>query len=302
MGKIEFYKNRSLGDRFSASAQFIRQNWLVFFKNIIIPAIPIVLIQAFFSMRYSGFLSSLLGNLRNMENLDYMNNMMSPSYMGSALLLGLLSFILMLYMYAMSGSLMSYYNEGLLTKETKFKELSGKMFSNMGKMFLVMLLLIVIIFVVFFILALLMAAVMSSNSGIMAVIFMIIMFAAIFAIMPPVALSYFPAFFQGAGVWGSIKKGIGLGFKNWGSTFATIFIAGIITAIISYIFGLPYQLWIMFSGGSGIIGYILALISTIGTLLVTPLTFVFLAFQYFSIVEKEEGISLQSQVDEFDDL
>ena len=51
-----------------------------------------------------------------------------------------------------------------------------------------------------------------------------------------------------------------------------------------------------------IISYILATLSAIGTLLAYPIMIVLFAFQYFSIVEKEEGVSLQSKMDEFENL
>jgi len=33
-----------------------------------------------------------------------------------------------------------------------------------------------------------------------------------------------------------------------------------------------------------------------------PIMFIFIAFQYFSIMEKEQGVSLQSKVSEFENL
>lgn len=219
------------------------------------------------------------------------------SNMGSNSLYSLLAGLLSLYIYGMSGALMSRYQEGFLTNETKFKDLSSKMFSNMGKMFLVGLVLFLITIVVIFLLAFIMGLTIASGSDTIMIILMVVFFAAIFVLIPPLALSYFAAIYQGAGIWESIKKSFRLGFKYWGSTILVMIVIGIITAVISWIFELP-----LFFARGGIIGYILALFASLGTLVATPITFVFLSFQYFSIVEKEEGISLQSKVEEFDDL
>jgi Zn-dependent M28 family amino/carboxypeptidase len=101
----------------------------------------------------------------------------------------------------------------------------------------------------------------------------------------------------------SIKKGFILGFKNWGSTFAMIIVLGVATVVISFVFGLPYTIWTLTHlGQSDAVSYILGGISSLSEAFVTPLVFVFLAFQYFSIAENEEGISLQSKVEEFDNL
>ena len=289
---IEFYKNRNLGDRFSASAEFIRENGLTLFKHIFIPALPLVILQAYFTTRYVGMAAAIADNPENVA-----------AFGGSVLLLFLFTILLALYIPSMAGALMSRYEAGLLTKETTFKDLSGKMFSNMGKYFVIGLLIGLLVGGAAIILSLLMVL-FAGISVVITVIFGILLFFALLAILPPLALAYFPAFFQEAGAGESLKKGISLGFKNWGTTLATILIAGIMTIVFYVVFAVPYYVWIAFEGlsGSGIITYLLTLLTSMSTLFVTPLTFVFLAFQYFSIVEKEEGISLQSKVDEFDNL
>jgi len=289
MNNIEFYKNRNLGDRFSASAQFIRENGVILFKQIFIPALPLVIIQAFFLMKYTGLA------------VMFANGGYSASFFGYALLYFLFTALLSLYIPSMTGALMSKYEAGLLTRETKFGDLSNKMFSNMGKFFVIMLLIGLIGGGIAFVLALLWAGI-AAISSVIAAIFAILLFVAICAILPPLALAYFPAFFQDAQAGASIKKGFSLGFKNWGTTFATILIAGLITAVISLLFYAPYLIWSLLGGSIGILTYLFTLLASMGTIFVTPLTLIFLAFQYFSIVEKEEGISLQSKVEEFDNL
>lgn len=296
MEKIEFYANRSLGDRLSAAARFIRLNGAVFFKILLLPAIPLMLIQAFFAMRYGGNFSALLNPYGGGVDMDAL----APA-MGSTSLYMLFTLLLSLYLTGMSGALMSHYEEGLLTKETKFGDVSKRMFSNMGKMFLVCMLLGLMLIVAIFLIAMLIGFLFADSRG-LGVGMGILMVAAIFVLVPSFALSYFPAFFQGASVTASIGKGFSLGLKNWGTTIAVLLIAGVITAIAVYLLGLPYELWVLFSHSGGIVAYILALFASIGTFIATPLSFIFLAFHYFAVMEKAEGISLQSKVDEFDAL
>lgn len=296
MEKIEFYANRSLGDRLSAAARFIRQNGAVFFKLLLLPAIPLMLIQAFFAMKYGGNFSELINPYAGGVDMDAL----APA-MGSTFFYMLFTLLLSLYLTGMSGALLSHYDEGLLTKETKFGDVSKKMFSNMGKMFLVCLLLGLILVVALFLIGGLIGFLFASSRG-LGVGLGILMVIAIFALLPSFALSYFPAFFQEAGVMASIGKGFSLGLKNWGTTIAVLLIAGVITAIAVYLLGIPYELWVLFSHTGGIVAYILALLASIGTFIATPLSFIFLAFHYFAVVEKAEGISLQSKVDEFDTL
>jgi hypothetical protein len=114
---------------------------------------------------------------------------------------------------------------------------------------------------------------------------------------------YFPAYFSEKRIWESIKVSYVLGFKNWGSLFVALLLAGVMSMIVSIIFSLPYEIVSLFTWGQvNILTYILATLSAIGSVLAYPILFLIFAFQYFSIVEKEEGVSLQSQIDEFENL
>jgi len=125
-----------------------------------------------------------------------------------------------------------------------------------------------------------------------------------FSIVPALYLVRFPALFQGASTMESIKKGVRLGFKSWGTTMLMIIIIAVAAYVVTLIFSLPFAIWNTFNIGNepGILSYTLSGISWLGTAFVTPLTFVFFAFQYFAVVDKVEGISLQSKVEEFDNL
>ena len=285
MEKIEFYKNRSLSERFSAAAEFIRQNWKMMYKIVLIPAIPLVLLQGYFTQNYL----SLMKNVGRLES--------THGLLGGVGMYLLVFMALMIILYAVSGAIMSRYEAGLLTKETRWKDLSSKIRANLGKVFLISFITLMIVIFVSFIIGGL--VVVSAST---ALITMLLFIVVLFAIIPALALIYYPALFQGASVWKSVKKGFRFGFKSWGTTFLTILIIGVATVVISYLFQLPYIIWTIFASHSGIVSYLLATLSTCGFVFVTPLTFVFLAFQYFSVVEKEEGISLQAKIEEFDNL
>ena len=290
---IEFYQNRSLGERLSAAADFLRQNGKVFYKNILIPAIPLVLLVAFLFPEYFKMMAS------------FATGDMSSILTGSSLslLFFFAAICLSLYLYAMSGALMQLYEEGDLTDKTSWNDLSGRMFSNAGKIFLIGLAMFLIVIVIA-VVAFLIGDFLSSGIGGAGIgIFIFIIIVGLVAVMPPLSLIIFPAIFRGASTWESISKGLSIGFKNWGSTFGVWFIVGLMSVIVSIVFELPLQFWILFNPGQvSVVLYLLAMLSFLASVFVTPFLFVFLAFQYFSITEKEEGISLQSKVDEFDNL
>ena len=291
--RIEFYQNRSFGERLSAAADFLRQNWKVLYKNILIPAIPFVLLMAFLLPEYLKMAASLsTGDTSAILNAGVFS-----------MLFFLVAICFSLYLYAMSGAIMQLYDEGGLTEKTSWSDLSGKMFSNAGKIFLIglaMFLLIVLIALAAF----LIGDFLSSGMGRAVVVILVFVFIiGLITAIPPLTMVIYPALFRGASTWESIRKGFSVGFKNWGSTFGIVFIAGLMGAIVSYALGAPLQIWILFNPGqAGVMLYGFTLLSSLASVLVTPFVFTFLAFQYFSITEKEEGVSLQSKIDEFDSL
>jgi len=300
MDKIEFYKNRNLGERFSASAEFIRQNWKVMYKIILMVAIPLALLQGYYQQH---FMSAYLGGIsRILSGGDA--SMMSELYTSSGLWIFLLiSLLSALVLSAMSGAILSRYEEGLLNKTTTLSDLGDKIVSNMGKLFMIGLAMILIGIVAIIALVLIIVA-MAQISTFLSVLVALVAVVAVFAIVPALCLLRFPALFQGASTMESIKKGVRLGFKSWGTTMLMIIIIAVASYVILLIFKLPFTIWNLFNIGSepGILSYTLSGISWLGEAFVTPLTFVFFAFQYFAVVEKTEGISLQSKVEEFDNL
>ncbi|MCL2651843.1 MAG: hypothetical protein FWD60_12595 [Candidatus Azobacteroides sp.] len=292
--KIEFYKNRSFGERLSSAADFLRQNWKVFYKNLLIPAIPFILLLAYTLPEYVKWAQIAMPLF--LQGGD-------PSAVLAAGSFGLLFFPVMmcfsLYLFAMSGAIMKLYEEGGLTDKTSWNDLSGRMFSNAGKIFLVGLAMLLIVIVASLIIGLLIGTV---GAGLRILLVILLIFGLI-AVWPPLYMIIFPTLFRGASVWKSIGDGLRVGFKNWGTTFGVLFIAELIGAIVSYVFILPVELWILFNPGQASVEmYVFAVLLSLALVLIVPFVFVFLAFQYFAIAEKEEGISLQNKIDSFDNL
>jgi len=299
MEMIEFYKNRSLGERFSAAAEFLRQNWKVLYKIILIPAIPLAIVMGYFQQTFVSGYTAILQRVIADKDITAFNDMFSSA---GTWIYYIVYLVFVVSLSAMAAAVMSRYQAGALSKDTSLKDLGSQILSNMGKLFLIGLCVIVIAVLALIIIGILIGVLASSIPG-GVVLAVFIAFAAFFAIIPPLYLVRFPALFQNASVGTSIKKGFILGFKNWGSTFAMIIVLGVATVVISFVFGLPYTIWTLTHlGQSDAVSYILGGISSLSEAFVTPLVFVFLAFQYFSIAEKEEGISLQSKVEEFDNL
>jgi len=298
MERIEFYKNRSLSERFSASIDFLKQNWKVLYKNVLIGALPLAIIGGFFMQYYQQLSFGNIYSSRTFPNLFFIS------------LYFVVIIIMVIYVNAMTGAVLKKYGEEKLTSSTGWGELSGTMFSLFGKTFLIGLILWGIVLIVIAIIAgliiMLFSGISSGGGAFAFIIGMISVFIAlgfIFIFAPFLSLAPYPAYFSGAGIWESIKIAFGMGFRNWGNVIVTLLLAGIAMYIIAMIFSIPNVIVTLFSRGEvTVLTFIFSFIALLGNILTYPIMFIFIAFQYFSIVEKEQGVSLQSKVSEFENL
>jgi hypothetical protein len=297
--KIEFYKNRTIGERFSVAGDFIRQNWKVLLKNIGYVGAPLALLQGYFSQRL------IVGLLSYNFTTPYAN-INWPYY----LLLFPFSFLLFLFFFSMTGSILNKYIKGSLTEETGWADLKGQLFSFAGKIFLQGLILFLAIFVIAVIIGVfagflsLGTLLTDSWTGIFITIILVFLISVLlFCILMPLMLIPYPLFFEDASAWQGIKKGCRLGFKYWGSTFLTVFLGCFLSNVVSYILTMPYMVYLTINAGeNSFLGYVLAMFSSLVGIIVFPVFIIFLSFQYTSIVEKEEGVSLQDKIEGFDNL
>ena len=300
--RIEFYKNRSVGERFSVAIDFLKQNWKVLYKNILIGGFPLALISFFLSTQQANNAQTSSANLL----LIFLINMLTI----------IISIAISIYLYSMSGAVLFHYDRNQLTEKTGWNDLKDTFFRFAGKYTVIFLLIFIPFVIVFtiilvFIFAFLGLLVGAGASGnpffpIMAVL---LIFGGFIAFSPSISMLYFPALFSGKGYLESIKISFSLGFKNWGSLFVSILLTGIalialIIALIGIylIFSLPLQYFSINIREANIISFAVTSFSAFGILLIQPIIIVIFAFQYFSIVEREEGVSLQSQMNEFENL
>ena len=175
MDKIEFYKNRTLSERFSASIDFLKQNWKVLYKNIFIGALPLAILSAL-GMQYYQKMS--FGNMYSDALLIDMFFIIF--YIVSAVALSI-------YLTAMTGAVLIRYGEGKLTSSTGWNDLNKSMFSLSGKTFVIGLMVGIVVGALVGILALLFGL---SFSGIAVGNYLVVAFvvlllcAALFALLP----------------------------------------------------------------------------------------------------------------------
>ena len=298
--KIEFYKKRTLGERFSAASDFVRQNWKLLLKNVAYIGIPLAILQGYFMQNYVQNIFSIIYG-RAFEDVNWLNLIM----------LFVVSSALFFFLFSMTGSILYNYNKGNLDENSGWNELQGDMFSILGKYILQGLIVSGVTVVIILLFGLLIGGLAftggSMVSGVVGVILILLLYAVLFALMPPFALMIYPIIFEKASPWEAIVKGFRLGFKNWGTVFLTVFLAYLLAGMITNTISMPYFINMIFNisqggGEGGIMDYFLVMMASASYVIIYPVATIFIGFQYTSIVEKEEGISLQNKIDDFEEL
>ncbi|MDL2223920.1 hypothetical protein LJB92_01245 [Bacteroidales bacterium OttesenSCG-928-M06] len=289
---LEFYKVRTVGERFAVAGDFVRQNWKLLLRNIVYIGAPLAIVSGYFSQEY------VTGALDNVASGDY-----EASFVVNALLCTFLMVCLQLFLFSMTGAILYQYTQNKLREDSSWKDLRGDMFFIMGKLFVLGLILTLMIAVILLVVVVLFY-ILGFNSAFIASLSMLSLLGICIALIPSLMMAQQPIIFERESAWRSLVKGMRLGFKNWGAVFLTLLLGGVLLMIFSYFLAMPYYVYLMvhIEGGGGFLGYVLAAMASLGTVIAYPLYIIFVGLQYTSIVEKEEGISLQNKIDDFDQL
>ncbi len=291
IGKINFYERRELGERINVTFRFIKENWKVLLKYGALLALPFAAIQGF-------FMGDIFRMAMDPTSMDY--TQILTSYGGYILLL-MGSWIVMS---SFALALLKAHEEDTLTPQTSLKDLAYFV-PYIGKT-LIMTLLLGGLGVVLMIAGILVALI-----PVLGVVVIILAAIGLLISIPALMLIYYPMYFENLNAWESLKKGFSLGWKNWGSTFVMSLVLSILFGVIQYLFMIPSYVWLFANALSpsndlvsdgAVVGYITSFIAAFGVYLVMPASTIGIAFQYFHCREKDEHLSLQSPMDNFDNL
>ena len=150
-------------------------------------------------------------------------------------------------------------------------------------------------------------ALVNSNGGVLtgflSVILVLIAFIPILYFGIMYSLSPAIVAYEGINIWEALSRAKFLIKDKWWSTFGLIIIVAIINSFISVIFAAPVMIVTfmkLLNVGGNISGnlplIITTVISMIGQVVVSSLTYVAISFQYFNLVEKREGTTLKTLI------
>ena len=307
---IILQQERDFGDKINASFTFVSQNFKTLFLSVLYFAGPLSLIggiaNGIVQSNNLDFASSGVVKPRGTSTSEIFANSLGDGFthlLTLNYLIAIIFLILASITVAMTVfSIMMEYQENpeSLTVERVWARIQTVFMPILGSYAILILIFMVIIVAFAAVIGAMITGVGGVLGGFLVGIIGIIGFIVVIYFFVTLSLSPAIVAYEGVGAWEALGKAKFLIEDKWWSTFGLIMIIGIINSFITMIFGAPAMIVTfmkVLKVGGGISGniplIITTVISTVGQVIVSSLTYVAISFQYFNLVEKREGNGLK---------
>ena len=307
-------QERDFGDKINASFTFVSQNFKTLFLSVLYFAGPLSLIggiaNGIVQSNNLDFTTSGAAKPRGTSAGEIFANSFGDSFTH---LLTLNYFIAIIFLILASVTVaITVYAMMLEYKEKPESLTIERVWARMQTIFLPVLGIYGITILIFILIVIAFGAVIGAlisglggiSAGFLSGLIGIVGFIIVFYFFVIFSLSPAIVAYEGIGAWEALSRAKFLIKDKWWSTFGLIMIIGIINSFVALIFGAPamivtFMKVLKIGGGiSGNLPLILTtMISTVGQVVVSSLTYVAISFQYFNLVEKREGNGLKTLIE-----
>ncbi|MCY7351711.1 MAG: hypothetical protein LH606_13760 [Cytophagaceae bacterium] len=276
---IELRRERDFGQKINATFQFAVQNAKPLITCLVYLVVPIALVAGVVGGLYQSKLFSLLGpNPSSGQRTNPMSQIysqfFSPDYW---VLLGLTALSGIMMTLTVCAFLVEYEVAGNRPPAVAqvWQRVRQHLLSGFGLALVSLCLTVIGLFLLFF-------------PGIY--------------ISVVLSLSFMVLVQENASLGTALSRPFNLISGKWWSTFGILIVTYFIAAIVGYVFQLPAGILSMLKmfqvlPGDLTIGFIITtMISTVGTVLLQSLVVLAVAFQYYNLVEKKEGVGLLNDI------
>jgi hypothetical protein len=307
-------QERDFGDKINASFTFVSQNFKTIFLSVLYFAGPLSMIGgiangivqsnnlAFVSAGSTKPRGTNPGEIFANSFGDSFTHLLTLNYLIAVIFLILASVTVAITVFAI---MMEYKeNPESLTIERVWERMKTIFLPVLGSYGVTILIFIMIVIAFVGIIGALISGVGGIFGGFLSGMIGIVGFIIVFYFFVIYSLSPAIVAYEGIGAWEALGRAKFLIKDKWWSTFGLIMIIGIINSFVAMIFGAPAMIVTfmkVLKVGGGISGnvplIVTTVISTVGQVLVSSLTYIAISFQYFNLVEKREGNALKMLIE-----
>lgn len=304
--KIPLYQERTFGEKFSATFDFIKENWRLWLKGSVYLLLPLSLVQAFTLNSFMGsfmdaFEGSYYGGGTGLLKTVF-------SYVGFIIFLIAGTILMASFLYAM---MQEYQERDSRLKDVSLHDLKPRIVKNFKRSLLMSLFVSVAVVIVF---GLFMSFAIAT--GVFGLILLV--YAALLAVAVPLCLTMPVYIFEPEQrLWPAFVRGLSLGWETWGGTALLMLVMSFIVNFIQSVFMMPWFVAEIFkfvfiqenvdsaivnSGLYSFLVYLLGVVQSFGTYLASTVTVVAIAYQYGHAAELRDGLSVNSDIEKFEQM
>ncbi len=289
--QIKLYKIRDFSAKINATIEYIRYNFKSLLKVVLLVVIPLGLI---FGISFSNLFTSMFEitatnpNMTDEEAFGFLGVMLS-----NYTIIFTVSLITYAFLFAGIYSFMQLRD---INGDLSVSHVYGNILRKIPGLVLLMILITIISFIGFF-------------------IFIIpgIYLGVTLSLSIPIYL------FEDIDIGRAFGKSFSLIREKWWSTFGLLIISSIIAGVVSYVFAIPFYIFMVggmfsaveeaandpeavfsiFTDWSTSLGMA---IMTMGSYITYMIPVIALAFQYFNLVERQEGRGIRNEIKDFESL
>ncbi len=281
--KVELRRKREFSDVLNASFGFVKQEFKVLGKTLLLYAGIPVLVQAILSAFYVD--TTITDIFTNIGNNQVAVNEYSGGAQGKALLFNLINMVVTVFLTGIAYCYIVLYKEkgsGNIEPKEVWNKFTEYFLSFIG---------------------------FSILKGIVIILALIALIIPGIYVLVPLSMILIIKVEENKGFSDSFSRCFYLVKNHWWETFGLMIIAGIIVMITSMVFTVPAaalgiaETTILQNGqGMNTVPIVItALFSTIGTAVITPLPAIIYAFQYYSLVEHKDNLSLYDKINKINE-
>ncbi|MDR1380325.1 MAG: hypothetical protein LBJ47_02485 [Tannerella sp.] len=308
--KIEFYRQRTFSEKLNTTFSFIRENWKPLLKYTFYLIMPVCLVQTYAMNSaiggYFGLLSSSMGGSGAFGSnafgflADY-GVLLFCSLIGSAIISGMVYAMMQTYATRENGLqqvTLGDFRENLTVNAWKCLRIS-------------------LFFILAYALIAVMAGILAALVSVVSLFFtipLLILFA--LCLIPLMMLVPVYVFERDIRFSAAVRKAWKLGMETLGGLLGIVIVLSLISSVVQTVTMLPWYIVTVFgyvfslttesamdqSAGYRFLLYILGLIQSYGAYAASTIGAIGLAFHYFHAREKVEGVTVESDISNFNRL
>lgn len=304
--KIRYYRVRTFSEKLNITFDYLRENWRVILRFSLYLILPLCIFQAFALNSYVSTYMELMKDPDDAKDFVIRFALQGGTY---ALFSMIGNMILSSFIY---GLMHVYDHRTERLTELTFGEFKGTFLRFLGKCFR-----LVLFYSAIMILVGGLIGGLAAWSPWTLVVTLLLFAVGILIVMSPIMLFTPMYLFEDRPFFETLQRAFRYGMSFWFEIFGILFIFGLIGGIISTLTNLPWymvfvvsQLFTLTSPDSGIdqslwyqlLVYVLGIIQSYGYYIAQIVGMIGLAFEYFHIREKREGVTVETEISNFANL